>query len=152
MARRTQTFAGPTPADGTQVTFNHAFANYGPVTITVTATDANGQVTGTLNETVTPIAPQIQNLAATTVNEGQQTVLTGDIVSPNTQDPYTLNVNWGDGQSSVGKPCGRRNLIRDRPHLSRRERAREHFHRVGQCDGYQRQPVVGPGHDTGDGQ
>ena len=55
----TQTFAGPTPANGTQVTFNHAFANYGPVTITVTAIDANGQVTSTLNETITPIAPQI---------------------------------------------------------------------------------------------
>ena len=29
--------------------------------------------------------------------------MTGNIVSPNTQDPYTLNINWGDGQTSQVK-------------------------------------------------
>ncbi len=96
-----QTFAGPTPSNGTQVTFTHAFSADGPLTISVTAVDADGSVSATKGVTVSHVAPQLQNVSATAIDENGQSQLTGTILSVSSQDTYTLNVIWGDGTKST---------------------------------------------------
>src|SRR5205085_968811 len=44
--------------------------------------------------------PTLSGLAATSVNEGQTSTLTGTITDPGTQDSFTVVVNWGDGSTN----------------------------------------------------
>lgn len=71
-------------------------------TITVLLTDDdNGNDLEFILPTITNVAPQIENLAATNTNENGFTTLSGQIIDPGTQDTFTLTVDWGDGTSDV---------------------------------------------------
>ena len=47
--------------------------------------------------TVNHVDPQIQNFAATTINEGGTSFITGTIVSVSSTDTYMLTIDFGDG-------------------------------------------------------
>ncbi len=71
------------------------------------ADDDTGIVTTQVNVRVDNVAPTLQELSATNVNEHGSTTLTGKIIDPGTQDTFTLEVNWGDGTTqSFTYPAG----------------------------------------------
>src|SRR5205823_89997 len=65
-------------------------------TIGVTLTDDDtGAVTGSTTTTVTNVAPVLDSLSATSVNENGTVHLTGTYHDTGTQDRHTLTVTWG---------------------------------------------------------
>lgn len=52
--------------------------------------------------------PVLSNLAVLSpLNEGDTTTLSGEIIDPDEDDTFTLDINWGDGQSqSIDYPAG----------------------------------------------
>ncbi|GAH17086.1 unnamed protein product, partial [marine sediment metagenome] len=78
---------------------SHTYAD-GPDTYTITAyaTDDDGGIgTATLTITVNNVAPSLGDVSATSVNEGDDCILTGTFTDPGVEDTFTLTVNWGDG-------------------------------------------------------
>ena len=63
--------------------------------------DDGGQTQQVIDVTVLNVAPQITDLAATTVTEGGLTTLTGKIVDAGTGDGFTIDVDWGDGATTT---------------------------------------------------
>ena len=52
-------------------------------------------------------SPVLSNLVVTPVNEGDIATLSGEISDPDEGDTFTLDINWGDGQSqSFDYPAG----------------------------------------------
>ncbi len=69
-------------------------------TIGVTVTDDDAGSSGepvTTSAQVSNVAPLLQDVKATDVNEAGQTTLSGQIVDPGTRDTFSLKVKWGDG-------------------------------------------------------
>ena len=71
----------------------------GTYPIGVLVTDSFGASdTAATTVRVNNVAPQLQNIAITSpINENDFATLTGDIVDPGTNDPFTLTIDWGDG-------------------------------------------------------
>ncbi len=63
--------------------------------------DDDGSVTAQANLTVSNVAPLLQNLAASDVDENSFSTLTGKIVDPGSRDTFTMTVAWGDGAISL---------------------------------------------------
>src|SRR5262249_49765398 len=73
-----------------------------PYTISVTLKDDDtGQDSDSVIITVSNVAPQIQNLAATNVDEIGSTTRTGNIDDSGTKDTFTLEGKWGDGSTQT---------------------------------------------------
>ncbi len=71
------------------------------------ADDDTGVVTTQVTVQVDNVAPTLQNVSATSINENGSTTLTGKIIDPGTKDTYTLDVDWGDGKvESFTYPAG----------------------------------------------
>src|SRR6185503_12785224 len=66
--------------------------------ISVTLTDDDtGTDTDSTTTTITNVAPVIDSLAATSVNENGTVHLTGTYHDVGSQDTHTLTINWGEG-------------------------------------------------------
>ena len=61
------------------------------------ADDDTGEVSDTASLTIANVAPSLENLSSTDVNENGITTLTGNIVDPGSLDTFSLEVDWGDG-------------------------------------------------------
>ncbi len=78
-------------------------------TITVAVETNEGIFTATKTISVANVAPTLTNLASAasdgsaTVNEGDEILLTGDISDPGL-DAFTVDIDWGDGTSSLAVP------------------------------------------------
>ncbi len=59
--------------------------------------DDTGTDTGSTTTTITNVAPSIDTLAATSVDENGTVHLTGTYSDTGTQDTHTLTINWGEG-------------------------------------------------------
>ncbi len=91
-----ETYSGPT-AD-----ISHVYVDNGTYTVTVIATDEDGN-SGTTTRAleVTNAKPVVTAaLDRSTVAEGGVVVLTGAVSDAGLADTHTLNVDWGDGTSS----------------------------------------------------
>lgn len=76
------------------------------VSVTVNETDG-GTDSDSDTVTVNNVAPVLSAVSATSVNENGSTTLSGNISDVGTQDTFTLNVNWGDGNTdSFTYPAG----------------------------------------------
>jgi uncharacterized repeat protein (TIGR01451 family) len=65
------------------------------------------QVHGSGKVTVDNVAPSIDNLSASDVNENSSTTLSGKIQDPGVLDSFSLNVDWGDGiTNTYSLPAG----------------------------------------------
>ncbi|MBW1788200.1 MAG: tandem-95 repeat protein, partial [Deltaproteobacteria bacterium] len=66
-------------------------------TIDLTVTDDDtGEGIASTSTTINNVAPVLDNLAATAIDENGTTTLTGTITDPGTLDTFTLDVDWGD--------------------------------------------------------
>src|SRR5262249_43009390 len=95
--------SAPQVITGNPPTVTHVYAN-GPnrYSISATATDEDGTYAAgnTVGVTVNNVAPALNNVSITSpVDQASPATLTGSIVDPGTQDPFTLVVNWGDGSA-----------------------------------------------------
>jgi hypothetical protein len=71
-------------------------------TVSVTVEDDNGETTpDSTDVTVQNVAPVFSNLALSETMMWQPTTLSGNITDPGTLDTFTLQVDWGDGQSDT---------------------------------------------------
>jgi hypothetical protein len=77
----------------------HTFAGVGQTyTVTAQATDDVVYDAGSLNVTVTNVAPSQLNLRLpNAIKEGDTVALTGDFRDPGTQEARTVTLDWGDG-------------------------------------------------------
>eukprot|EP00913_Durusdinium_trenchii_P028471 g26699.t1 len=69
------------------------------ITATVTDDDGGSDTSAAATLTVNNVAPTLNTVVATTINENGTTTLTGNIVDPGTLDTLTLTINWGDPTS-----------------------------------------------------
>ena len=77
---------------------SHTYADNGVYTVTVTVTDDEGAShSDSLDVTVNNMAPVVDTLAATSVDENGVVHLTGTYHDDGSQDTHTLTVNWGEG-------------------------------------------------------
>lgn len=112
----------PSSAD-TAAGFEYAFdcgAGYGSWSSTSTATcpttdngvvDVKGKIRDkdggfteyTASVTVNNVAPDITDLSlsATTINENEETSLSGSFADPGTLDTHTVEIDWGDGSTNT---------------------------------------------------
>ncbi|MDZ4853052.1 MAG: PKD domain-containing protein [Pirellulaceae bacterium] len=79
--------------------FSHVYGDDGTYTVKATAFDDDGFYEANLASTVvvTNSLPTIANLAAMPTTEGGDMNLTGQITDAGSLDPFTVQVNWGDG-------------------------------------------------------
>ena len=80
-----------------------------PYTITVTLTDDDtDSQTATTQVTVQNVAPTLSSLAASDVDEGGTSALSGIILDPGILDTFMVSVDWGDGSAveSFSYPAG----------------------------------------------
>jgi hypothetical protein len=84
-----------TPSDKGTYTFTVSLPSPGPRTVTA----SDGTINGSAPVTVQGVPPTLGNVQITpsTIVAGSPTTLTGTISAPNSHDPFTLVVNWGDG-------------------------------------------------------
>jgi len=75
------------------------FGNY-PVTAVLTDDDG-GSNQWTVNARVNNVPPTLSNLSATSIDENQQTYLTGTISDVSPLDTFKMKVNWGDQGSFI---------------------------------------------------
>ncbi|MEM8680643.1 MAG: PKD domain-containing protein, partial [Planctomycetota bacterium] len=95
--------------DPTQTRFSHVFADNRPgaTTIRVIATDADGSVEVTQDVNVSNVAPQLSAVTVaplsgiTPILEGDRVRLTGQLTDPGLLDTFTLEVDWGDGDTEA---------------------------------------------------
>lgn len=84
-------------------TATHTFAE-GPATFTneVTVTDEDGNfLAGTLSVTVNDVAPVIDSLATTSVDENGTVHLTGTYSDVGSEDTHEITIDWGEGASET---------------------------------------------------
>jgi len=91
---------------GKTFALSHVYADNAatPYTVTVTVTDKDGGIgTDTAAVTVLNVVPDITvlTLSATTINENEETSLSGTFSDPGTLDTHTVEVNWGDGSTKT---------------------------------------------------
>jgi hypothetical protein len=89
---------------GTLPSESHAFTTVGADTVTVTITDATGNVSGSATFTVTLTGPSITVTAPGTQTAyiGNPTSFTlGSFAEVDTAGPYKVSVNWGDGSTAT---------------------------------------------------
>jgi hypothetical protein len=71
-------------------------------TIGVTLTDNNaGTDAGSATTTITNVAPSLDSLAATSVDENGTVHLTGTYSDAGTQDTHELDIDWGEGSPEI---------------------------------------------------
>ena len=81
---------------------SHTYADNGSFTATITLTDDDGGVvTESFLAVVSNVTPKIENLTATDTTENGISLLRGDIVDPGVLDSFTLQVDWGDGETET---------------------------------------------------
>ncbi|MCB1940265.1 MAG: hypothetical protein KDE64_13840, partial [Rhodocyclaceae bacterium] len=78
---------------------DHTFADDGDYTITVTATDEDGNYTFTKPITVANVAPEVTLSGADGIDEGSTYQLGIEGVDPGIEDTLSFDVDWGDGSA-----------------------------------------------------
>jgi len=84
---------------GSTTSASHRFLGKGTYEIVATAQVDGAPFSTTHSVTVTNVVPVLQNLAATAVNEGGVSRLTGTIVDLGLADACALSIDWGDGST-----------------------------------------------------
>ncbi len=87
--------------EGPVQTLSHTFADDGLRTIGVSAIDEDGSYAATKAVSVRNVAPRLEALAATDVDEGGLAEVTGRIVDAGTQDRFRMTIDWGEGAPDV---------------------------------------------------
>ncbi|MBK8017280.1 MAG: tandem-95 repeat protein [Betaproteobacteria bacterium] len=87
--------------DGPVQSVSHAFADDGLRNILVTAVDEDGEYHGAKSVLVHNVAPQLQAVMQSRVDEGDVARLSGTIADPGRLDSFTLTVDWGEGAPEV---------------------------------------------------
>ena len=78
---------------------DHTFADDGDYTITVTATDEDGNYTFTKPITVANVAPEVTLSGADGIDEGSTYQLGIEGVDPGIEDTLSFDIDWGDGSA-----------------------------------------------------
>ncbi|TWT43356.1 PKD domain-containing protein [Botrimarina hoheduenensis] len=108
----------PIDADARDFSFRHRYRDNvpgdptGPITINLSVEDDDGGVSfASTSAVVTNASPTLADLNLTSVNEGDQAVLSGRIDDPGQDDTFSLLVDWGDGVTeTVNLPAGERDF------------------------------------------
>ncbi|MCB2043230.1 MAG: tandem-95 repeat protein, partial [Rhodoferax sp.] len=84
---------------GSADTATHRFVDDGARTVRVTARDEDGSYHVDKAVNVSNVAAQLLDLQASDTVEGGVAQLSGRIVDPGLNDSFTLDIDWGDGQT-----------------------------------------------------
>jgi hypothetical protein len=85
--------------DGSATVASHRFVDDGVFDVTVTARDKDGSYSAARQVLVTNVAASLLDLLAGNGDEGGVVGLSGRIVDPGLRDSFTLDIDWGDGQT-----------------------------------------------------
>jgi PKD repeat protein len=93
----------PTSSQGTLGSKTHTYANNGTYTVTVKVTDKDGgSGSASFTITVENVPPKVTAAAAQTASEGSSSSFAvGSFTDPGADDPWTVDVNWGDTSSET---------------------------------------------------
>lgn len=83
------------------VSGTHVYANEGSYPISVEVTDNDGAVgSGSATAAIANVAPALIDVSATSVDEGDYSVLSATIDDPGGLDTFTIEINWADGSEA----------------------------------------------------